>query len=129
MKKLTLRNKLYICLLLGCFLISFLLDYFVFKKSAPNFPVIFRSNDFGINFLANRNFLWQIPILGIVFIIINFLLSRLFRAKRETRSWSKANRFLFQKTNKNLSKLVFFVNIGIAVLILLISVQIYLLNR
>lgn len=112
MKKLTLRNKLYICLLLGCFLISFLLDYFVFKKSAPNFPVIFRSNDFGINFLANRNFLWQIPILGIVFIIINFLLLR-----------------LFQKTNKNLSKLLFFVNIGIAVLILLISAQIYIFNR
>jgi len=129
MKKLTLRNKLYICLLLGCFLISFLLDYFVFKKSAPNFPVILRTNDFGTNFLANRYAIWQIPVLGIILISINFLLSRLFRAKRETRFWTEANRFLFQNTKKNLNQVLFFVNIGVAILIFLISLQIYILNR
>jgi len=109
MKK--IRQRFWI-LIGGCLILSIFLNWLVFNKTGTNFPVIFRSNDFGINFLANRNFLWQIPILGIVFIIINFLLSR-----------------LFQKTNKNLSKLLFFVNIGIAVLILLISVQIYILNR
>jgi len=96
----------------GCFVISLIFSWLVFQKTAPNFPVIFRSNDFGINFLGNRNFLWQIPILGMIFVIINFWLSR-----------------LFQKTNKNLSKLLVFANIGIAVLILLISAQIYILNR
>jgi len=112
MKKSVLSNKLYICFLLGCFSISFLLDYFVFKKSAPNFPVILRTNDFGTNFLANRYAIWQIPVLGIILISINFLLLR-----------------LFQKTKKNLSQVLFFANIGIAVLILLISAQIYILNR
>jgi len=112
MKKLTLRNKLYICFLLGCFLISFLLDYFVFKKSAPNFPVILRTNDFGTNFLANRYAIWQIPVLGIILISINFLLSR-----------------LFQNTKKNLNQVLFFANIGVAILIFLISFQIYILNR
>ena len=112
MKKLILRNKLYICLLLGCFFISFLLDYFVFKKSAPNFPVILRTNDFGTNFLANRYAIWQIPILGIILILINNFLSRLLRKNKE-----------------NLSKLFLFANIGIAILLLLISLQIYFLNR
>jgi len=112
MKKLTLRNKLYICFLLGCFLISFLLDYFVFKKSAPNFPVILRTNDFGTNFLANRYAIWQIPILGVILILINSFLSH-----------------LLKKNKENLSKLFLFANIGIGILMLLISIQVYLLNR
>ena len=100
-------------LLLGVsFVISIFLNWIVFKKTGPNFPVIFRSNDFGINFLGNRNLLWQIPILGMVFVGINYLLLQ-----------------LFEKSNKNLSNLLFFVNIGIAFLILLISTQIYILNR
>lgn len=117
-------------LLLGMsFIISIFLNWLVFQKTAPNFPVIFRSNDFGINFLGNRNLLWQIPVLGIIFVYINYRLSRLFRVKRETRFWSKADRFLFEDSNKNLSNLLFFANIGVAVLVLLISAQIYILNR
>jgi len=94
------------------FIVSILLNWLVFRRAGTNFPVIFRSNDFGINFLGNRNLLWQIPVLGMVFVGINYSLSR-----------------LFEKSNKNLSKLLFFVNIGVAVLILLISSQIYFLNR
>ena len=100
-------------ILLGAsFVISIFLNWIVFKKTGPNFPIIFRSNDFGINFLGNRNLLWQIPVLGIIFVYINYWLSR-----------------LFQDSNKNLSKLLFFANIGVALLILLISIQIYFLNR
>ena len=100
-------------LLLGTsFVISIFLNWLVFKKTGPNFPVIFRSNDFGINFLGNRNLLWQILVLGIIFVYINYWLSH-----------------LFQSSNKNLSRLLFFANIGVAVLILLISIQIYFLNR
>jgi len=100
-------------ILLGIsFVISIFLNYLVFKKTGPNFPVIFRSNDFGINFLGNRNLLWQIPVLGIVFVYINYWLSQ-----------------SFQNSNKNLSKLLFFANIGVVVLVFLISIQIYILNR
>lgn len=94
------------------FIISIFLNWLVFQKTGPNFPVIFRSNDFGINFLGNRNLLWQIPILGIIFIYINYRLSQ-----------------LFQDSNKSLNNLLFFANIGITVLVFLISVQIYILNR
>lgn len=97
-----------------CFLIilSGILDSLVFRKSAPNFPVILRTNDFGTNFLANRYAIWQIPILGVILIIINSFLSHLLRKNKE-----------------NLSKLFLFANIGIAILLLLISLQIYFLNR
>jgi hypothetical protein len=94
------------------FIISIFLNWLVFYKTGSNFPVIFRSNDFGINFLGNRNLLWQIPILSIIFIYINYKISQ-----------------LFQDSNKNLSKLLFFANIGVVVLVFLISVQIYILNR
>lgn len=100
-------------LLLGMsFIISIFLNWLVYRKTGPNFPVIFRSNDFGINFLGNRNLLWQIPVLGIIFVYINYWLSR-----------------LFQHFNKSLSNLLFFANIGVAVLVFLISAQIYILNR
>ncbi len=100
-------------LLLGMsFIISIFLNWLVYRKTGPNFPVIFRSNDFGINFLGNRNLLWQIPVLGIIFVYINYWLSQ-----------------LFQHFNKNLSNLLFFANIGVAVLVFLISAQIYFLNR
>lgn len=100
-------------ILLGVsFVVSIFLNWLVFRKAGTNFPVIFRSNDFGINFLGNRNLLFQIPILGMVFVGINYSLLQ-----------------LFEKSNKNLSKLLFFANIGVAVLILLISAQIYFLNR
>jgi len=94
------------------FVISIFLNWLVFEKTGPNFPVIFRSNDFGINFLGNRNLLWQIPVLGIIFLYINYQLS-----------------LLFKDSNKNLSKLLFFANIGVVVLVLLISIQIHILNR
>ncbi|MFA5392305.1 MAG: hypothetical protein WC306_01225 [Candidatus Paceibacterota bacterium] len=112
MNKLVLKNKLYVCFLLGCLFGSLLLNYFVFKKSAPNFPVILRTNDFGTNFLANRYVIWQISILGIILILINTFLSRFLKRREE-----------------NLSKLLFFATIGIAILLLLISIQIYFLNR
>jgi uncharacterized membrane protein len=99
----------------GCILISFFLSWLVFEKAAPNFPVIFRSNDFGINFLGNRNLLWVVPILGMIFIGINFWLSQLLQDNSKFHE-------------KNLSWLLFFANIGIAVLVLLISVQVYVFN-
>jgi uncharacterized membrane protein len=100
-------------LLLGTsFVISIFLNWLVYNKTGPNFPVIFRSNDFGINFLGSRNLLWQIPVLGIIFVYINHWLSR-----------------LFHSSHKNLSNLLFFANIGVTVLVFLISVQIYILNR
>ncbi len=116
-------------LLLGTsFVISFFLNWLVFRKTGPNFPVIFRSNDFGINFLGHRNLLWQIPVLGIIFVYINYWLSRLFQSSYYE---PEANNKVFAKQGsyKNLSRLLFFANIGVAVLILLISVQIYFLNR
>jgi len=100
-------------LLLGMsFIISVFLNWLVYRKTGPNFPVIFRSNDFGINFLGSRNLLWQIPVLGIIFVYINYWFSR-----------------SFQDSSKNLSNLLFFANIGVAVLVFLISTQIYILNR
>ncbi len=109
MKKISQKSWL----LLGTgFIISIFLNWLVYRKTGPNFPVIFRSNDFGINFLGNRNLLWQIPVLGIIFVYINYWLSQ-----------------LFQSSHKNLSKLLFFANIGVAVLVFLISAQIYFLNR
>lgn len=93
-------------------LLSFFLNWLVFKKTAPNFPVILRINDFGINFLVNRIFLWQPLLVGGIFIICNSFLG-----------------FFLQKQHKALSNLLFFVNIGIGFLLLLISLQIYLLNR
>jgi len=109
-----MKNKLQKSwILLGAsFVISIFLNWLVYRKTGPNFPVIFRSNDFGINFLGNRNLLWQIPVLGIIFVYINYWLSR-----------------IFQHSDKNLSNLLFFANIGVAVLIFLISAQIYILNR
>lgn len=99
----------------GCILTSFILSWMVFQKTTLNFPVIFRSNDFGINFLGNRNLLWIIPILAMIFIGINFWLSQSFQAN------NKIN-------DKSLSWLLFFANIGVAVLVLLISIQIYIFN-
>ena len=99
----------------GCILISFILSCLVFEKTTPNFPVIFRSNDFGINFLGNRNLLWTIPILGMIFIGVNFWLFQLFQDNKKL-------------NDKSLSWLLFFANIGVAVLVLLISIQIYIFN-
>jgi len=125
-----MKNKLQKSwLLLGLtFVISIFLNWLVYRKTGPNFPVIFRSNDFGINFLGNRNLLWQIPVLGIIFIYINYWLSRLFQSSNYE---PKANNKVLSKRGsyKNLSKLLFFANIGVAVLVFLISAQIYILNR
>jgi len=93
-------------------ILSLILNFLVFQKSSPNFPVILRTNDFGTNFLANRYAIWQIPILGVILIIINSFLSH-----------------LLKKNKENLSKLFLFANIGIGILMLLISIQVYLLNR
>lgn len=103
-------------LISGSFLISFALNWLVFDKAFPNFSVIFRSNEFGINYLGHRNLIWIIPILGIIFIIINYWLSGLLRSKS-------------REDEGGLSWLLFFANMSIAVLILLISTQIYILNR
>ncbi|MGC8851542.1 MAG: hypothetical protein ACP5PR_00310 [Minisyncoccia bacterium] len=92
--------------------ISLTLNFSVFKKTGPNFPVVLRTNDFGINFLANRYALWQTPLLGIILILINSVLSYFLKRDRE-----------------NLSKLLFFANIGIGFLLLVISLQVYFLNR
>ncbi|MDD3491725.1 MAG: hypothetical protein PHG13_02085 [Candidatus Pacebacteria bacterium] len=105
------REK-YWLLIIGCFIISLILNWLVFDKTIANFPVIFRSNEFGINFLGHRNLIWVIPALGMIFISINFWLSELLKTK-----------------DKDLSWLLFFANMSIAVLILLISIQIYILNR
>lgn len=99
-------------IIVGLNIISLLLFFFVFYKSRPNFPIIVRTNDLGINYLINRYYIWQIPFSGILIIIINSILS-----------------YVFQKTQKYLSKLLFFANIGITILLLLISVQLYFLNR
>lgn len=99
-------------ILIGLFGLSSWILLVVFQKSAPNFPVAIRTNDFGSNFLANRFVLWQIPILGLILIALNSILARVLKDSEERLSF-------FLKS----------VNIGIAVLILLISVQIYLLNR
>jgi len=93
-------------------ILSLIWNFLVFQKSSPNFPVILRTNDFGTNFLANRYAIWQIPILGVILIIINSFLSH-----------------LLKKNKENLSKLFLFANIGIGILMLLISIQVYLLNR
>ena len=115
LQKVTMTEKFWF-FILGCILVSFVFNWLVFQKTTPNFPVIFRSNEFGINFLGHRNLIWVIPILGMIFIGINFLLSRLLEENPKIQE-------------KNLSWLLFFANIGIAALLLLISVQIYILNR
>jgi len=100
----------------GCFVISLIFSWLVFQKTAPNFPIIFRSNEFDINFLGNRNLIWVIPILGMIFVGINFWLSELLKRKDNLEE-------------RDLSWLLFFANIGIAILVLLIGIQIYILNR
>lgn len=93
-------------------LISLGLDFLVFYKSRPNFPVILRTNDFGSNFLVSRYLLWQIPILGIALLLLNYFLSR-----------------KLKQSHVRLSFLLNSVNIGIIVIMFLISLQIYFLNR
>jgi len=105
-------KKIYYFVLIGSFVISLILNFIIFKRTELNFPVALRTNDFGINFVANRYALWQAPLLGVILILLNSVL------------------IYFLKTNqKNLSKLLFFANIGIGFLLLLISLQVYFLNR
>jgi len=104
-------NKICYYLIIGCFFIAFLLSYLVFRKTTPNFPVMFRKNDLGINLLGARNSVWEVPILGLFFILVNHFLAS-----------------FYARENKNLKKLLFFVNMGVALLVLLISAQIYYLN-
>jgi hypothetical protein len=106
------KPRITLIILLLILIFSLGLNLLVFYKARPNFPVILRTNDFGINFLANRYAIWQIPILGIALILINSFLS-----------------YLLKKNQENLSKLLLFANIGVAILLLLISLQVYLLNR
>jgi len=101
--------RLFVCILI---LISLILNFLVFYKSRPNFPVILRTNDFGSNFLVSRYLLWQIPVLGIALLLLNHFLSQKLRV-----------------THTNLSFLLNSVNIGIVIVMFLISLQIYILNR
>ncbi|MDD2677974.1 MAG: hypothetical protein WC288_01135 [Candidatus Paceibacterota bacterium] len=97
---------------LAIFVFSFFLNWQVFKKTAPDFPVVYRSNDLGLNLLGRRTLIWEAWFLGLFFLGINYLLSR-----------------FFGREERNLSLIFFFVNIGIAFLVLIISSQVYFLNR
>ena len=110
-----IRKKTWL-LVKGSFIISFVLNWLVYQNTGPNFPVIYRSNEFSINFLGSRNYIWIIPILGMVFIFINLWIKNLLKAKNNSEE-------------KSLSLLLFFANIGITILVLLVSIQIYFLNR
>lgn len=98
-------------IVLGSITLSFFLAWLVWRRTSPNFPVIFRSSDLGRNLLGKRNTIWEVPFIGTLFIFINYFLSH----------------FAFS-SRKNLKRLVLFVNLGIAILLLLISIQIYWLN-
>jgi len=104
-------KKIYYYLVIGCFMVAFLLSYLVFRRTTPNFPVMFRRSDLGTNLLGARNSIWEVPILGLFFVLVNHFLAS-----------------FCVRENKNLKKLLFFVSIGIAFLVLLISIQIYYLN-
>ena len=110
-----IRKKIWL-FAVGIFLISFILNWLVYQNSGPNFPVIYRSNEFSINFLGSRNFIWIIPILGMIFIFINLWIIDLLKVKNNSEE-------------RNLSLLLFFANIGIVILVFLISIQIYFLNK
>jgi hypothetical protein len=107
-----IQKKIRIFGLIMLLMISLGLIFLVFYKARPNFPVIIKSNDLGINFLSDRYSLWLIPLVGLIFIGINSLLMYFLRQEQE-----------------NLRKLLFSVNILITVIIFIISIQVYILNR
>jgi len=98
-------------LLVFCFLLSLVILFSVYLKTAPDFPVIVKPNDFGYNFLTQRLRIWYIPLLSFLFIAINKLIYQIALGRK-----------------RNLSLLVKFVNLEIAVLTLIISLQVFFLN-
>ena len=98
-------------IILGSIVLSFFLSWLVWRRTPHNFPVIFRKSELGINLLGARNTIWEVPLIGTFFIAVNYFFSR-----------------FFLSSGKGLKKLILFVNLGIAVLLLLISIQIYWLN-
>ncbi|HPC30981.1 MAG TPA: hypothetical protein PK119_00745 [Candidatus Paceibacterota bacterium] len=92
-------------------IISFVLILKVYLKSAPNFPVVLKRNELGFNFLTQRQRVFNFYILGIIFILVNFLINKKVEIK-----------------GVNLKKILNYANIVIVVLVFLISLQIYFLN-
>ncbi len=90
---------------------SFALILLVYLKSAPNFPVVLKRNELGFNFLTQRQRAFNFYILGIIFLSVNFLISKKVEIK-----------------GVNLKKVLNYANIVIVVLVFLISLQIYFLN-
>jgi len=102
------------------------LTFYTFTKIAANFPAVIRANDFGFNFLAHRNAVWQIIIVGIILIFLNAFLTRYLK-NDSSKTDSEAGDEASDKA-ENLRSLLFFANMVVAVLVLLISIQIYFLN-
>lgn len=90
---------------------SYLLAFITWRKLPNTFPLVLRSNLQGLRYLGGRYLVWLIPILGGLFIFINQIIN-----------------LQFFPDNKRLNKLVLFANIGIAVLVLVISIQLWWFN-
>jgi len=89
-------------------ILSFILTFFVYQKVGQN-PVVLKKNELGFNFLTLKNNLWNFYILGIIFLGVNFLISK--KIKKE-----------------NLRNVLNYANIVIIVIVFLISLQVYFLN-
>jgi len=101
-----LKNKIWVLVFL--LILSFILTFFVYQKVGQN-PVVLKKNEIGFNFLTLKNNLWNFYILGIIFLGVNFLISK--KIKKE-----------------NLRNVLNYANIVIIVIVFLISLQVYFLN-
>ncbi len=99
-------NFILFLILIGGFLLVFL----VFLKTGKN-PVILKRNEIGLNFLTQRERIFNFYIIGIIFLASNYLLIKKIKAE-----------------GINLRKIINYANIVIVILLFLISLQIYFLN-
>jgi len=101
-----LKNKIWVLVFL--LILSFILIFFVYQRVGQN-PVVLKKNELGFNFLTLKNNLWNFYILGIIFLGVNFLISK--KIKKE-----------------NLRNVLNYANIVIIVIVFLVSLQVYFLN-
>ena len=91
------------------------LFYSVYLKTFPDFPIILRKNDFGLNALVERTFFPYLLLIVFVFTAINLGLLFFFQKKK-----------FFQFAD--LRFFIYFLNFFFSFLIFILSLQVYFLN-
>jgi len=91
------------------------LFYSIYLKTFPDFPIILRKNDFGLNVLIERIFFPYLLLIVFAFMAINLGLLFFFQKKK-----------FFQFSD--LRFLIYFINFFFSFLIFILSFQIYFLN-